>query len=639
MSWYLSDGISSADCITAFQPIGAASATAALVNLNNPGTHNATVSVAPGWTTSGWSFNGSNQYVDTSVVPAANMTVIVRCDAFSGTATLVGHYLAAAARLEISGDGGSSYYCNAGSVQVGPLTVTGVYAVSGTQGYRNGAADGAATGTAFSGTATQTLLIGARRREDTSGIDSYGDQTIQAVAIYSRILSAAEVQAVSTAMAALSTNATPPTLTAAAVPATNGAQVALTFSTSVTGLAVADYAVIANGLPVAVTGIAGSGATWTLALGQRWIRAGQTVTLSYTGTATVDGGSNALAQFSGAAVTNNSPVSLGVAKHVGSKVGAFISFSLASFLNRQWGGGGPYNTNLFAPTNLSIDQWLDAAALVGARYAVLTVKNVDGFTLWPTQTATAAYSIASSAWYAANGQPNLAQQFVTKCHARGMRAGAYFPMFDARFESLNPTYTAADLIAFVQAQLRELLPYGFDVLWTDTWCFTGADAEAGSAASGTVDFNIGYGVIPYAPMAAFIKGLSPNIIIVENNHQQALGNTDVVEFEVGTDGMPPAGNLLPAEATDTLAANGYYFWDQNITAAGYKNPATIRASMLAANAARSAYLINIAPDTTGRVPAAQLAALAAIGAADVLPDGLPTLRPTGINGSAILGMI
>ena len=255
MSWYLSDGISSADCIAAFQPIGAASASAALVNLNNPGTHNATASVAPGWTTSGWSFNGSNQYVDTSVVPAANMTVIVRCDAFSGTATLVGHYLAAAARLEISGDGGSSYYCNAGSVQVGPLTVTGVYAVSGTQGYRNGAADGAATGTAFSGTATQTLLIGARRREDTSGIDSYGNQTIQAVAIYSRILTATEVQAVSTAMAALTAGGTPPTILSATVPAAHGANVTLLFSESVTGVAASDYVLTSNGLPVGISSV------------------------------------------------------------------------------------------------------------------------------------------------------------------------------------------------------------------------------------------------------------------------------------------------------------------------------------------------------------------------------------------------
>ena len=126
---------------------------------------------------------------------------------------------------------------------------------------------------------------------------------------------------------------------------------------------------------------------------------------------------------------------------------------------------------------------------------------------------------------------------------------------------------------------------------------------------------------------------------MENNHQKALGNTDVVSWEYGTDGFPPTTNLPPAETTDTVFANGYYFWDTDIPAAGYKTAAYIQGVLATANASRAVYLLNIAPDTTGAIPATQLALLAAIGAPNPQNNAQAFLQPAGINGSAILGTI
>ena len=55
-SWWLAGGISASDCIAAYQPKGAASYAASLININNPGTRNLTnTGIDPSWdATNGW---------------------------------------------------------------------------------------------------------------------------------------------------------------------------------------------------------------------------------------------------------------------------------------------------------------------------------------------------------------------------------------------------------------------------------------------------------------------------------------------------------------------------------------------------------------------------------------------------------
>ena len=57
--WYLAGGVSAANCVAAYQPIGAADYAASKVNLANPGTYNATDGAEyPTWDdTNGWKFD------------------------------------------------------------------------------------------------------------------------------------------------------------------------------------------------------------------------------------------------------------------------------------------------------------------------------------------------------------------------------------------------------------------------------------------------------------------------------------------------------------------------------------------------------------------------------------------------------
>lgn len=80
--WYLAGGVSPANCIAAYQPKGAASYAASLVNLANPGTYDCTEGVAPTWDIAGWSFDGTDDYLitgfGTSALETTQLTWAIR---------------------------------------------------------------------------------------------------------------------------------------------------------------------------------------------------------------------------------------------------------------------------------------------------------------------------------------------------------------------------------------------------------------------------------------------------------------------------------------------------------------------------------------------------------------------------------
>ena len=77
-AWYLRGGIARANCVAAYAAKAAASLAASYVNLANPGTYNLTTTSAPSWANAtGWSFNGTANYLNTGIVPnSKNWTYI-----------------------------------------------------------------------------------------------------------------------------------------------------------------------------------------------------------------------------------------------------------------------------------------------------------------------------------------------------------------------------------------------------------------------------------------------------------------------------------------------------------------------------------------------------------------------------------
>ncbi len=135
----------------------------------------------------------------------------------------------------------------------------------------------------------------------------------------------------------------------------------------------------------------------------------------------------------------------------------------------------------FDPSDYDPDRWIAAAADAGMKYAVITTKHHDGYTLWPS-----GYGDVGTHRYL--GGRDLLRPFVDACRRHGLKVGFYFSPRDWSYpgfpQSMNyrepftfpPGWTdERNRAAFDQfhryttGQLSELLTrYGdIDVLWFD----------------------------------------------------------------------------------------------------------------------------------------------------------------------------
>ncbi|MBV6343492.1 hypothetical protein [Candidatus Magnetobacterium casense] len=202
VSWWLSGGIAAANCLAAYAAKGAASLAASYVNLANPGTYNLA------YTGSGLTWDAVNGWIDATgnaVLTATGLTVTnnqtwsVLCK-FTNLAAVAncclcsnGNTLQFAVRPIRSGTDRRYVSGDQSSILVGQKT-TGVMGIAGRQPYYNGAADGALITAGVGTNGTYLALHGSA-----AGLFGY----YQANALYNITLSAAQMLAVSTAMAAL----------------------------------------------------------------------------------------------------------------------------------------------------------------------------------------------------------------------------------------------------------------------------------------------------------------------------------------------------------------------------------------------------------------------------------------------------
>ena len=77
--------------------------------------------------------------------------------------------------------------------------------------------------------------------------------------------------------------------------------------------------------------------------------------------------------------------------------------------------------DLYQPHNLDTDQWMEAAAAIGAKYAVFVAKHGSGFLQW--QSDLYPYGVRQSSWR--GGKGDVVANFVGSCHKYGIKPGLY----------------------------------------------------------------------------------------------------------------------------------------------------------------------------------------------------------------------
>jgi hypothetical protein len=207
--WWLSGGISAANCLAAYQPKGAASLAASYVNLANSGTYDLTTANAPTWAeATGWTFNGTSAHLltgITSTLTAGTGSILCRfADADTNNAVILGarnsagtdtrYYLIPWYAVDDAAYGLATLQAR------GSRVTTGTMAIAGLTPYLDGSPNGAnLSGTPFAMGAG--LAIGAL---NTAGsLSNYCAAKVYAVAVYAVTITADQVAAVTTAAGAL----------------------------------------------------------------------------------------------------------------------------------------------------------------------------------------------------------------------------------------------------------------------------------------------------------------------------------------------------------------------------------------------------------------------------------------------------
>lgn len=276
------------------------------------------------------------------------------------------------------------------------------------------------------------------------------------------------------------------------------------------------------------------------------------------------------------------------------EMGAIIHFGTNTFLNREW-GDGTSPPSVFNPQHVDTDQWIEAAKSAGIRYVVLVAKHHDGFALYPT--AQTDYSVKSSPWL--GGKGDLVRMVSDSARSHGLGFGVYLSPWDRH----DPRYKdPAAYDKYYLSMLEELASHYGEL--TEFWL------DGAGSAGRTYDFDtIIDNLRTYQPNALVFADVG---LFKYADIRWVGTESGKVDFE-NWNVVDRAGYLRwrPVEA-DTPLHTDHWFWHPN-------DEATLKSvdelvKEYDQTVGRGAQLmLGLAPDNTGRLPAADAARLKEFG--------------------------
>jgi alpha-L-fucosidase len=248
---------------------------------------------------------------------------------------------------------------------------------------------------------------------------------------------------------------------------------------------------------------------------------------------------------------------------------------------------------LFKPAEGFADAWAELAQDAGMRYAVMTAKHHEGFTLF---TSKQPYSLANDVTGGTNISPagrDVAREFADAMRARGLRAGFYYSLLDWQHPDAYPMALpgypksghARDpsiYIAYVRAHVSELLrDYGsLSTIWFD-YSDQKHQGEAWGAAN----------------LLSDMRSLQPGVLVnnrLYNGLENKRGDYGTPEKYVPPTGLPG----MDWEVNHTLNESyGYSQHDDH-----WKDTKSVVRLLCDIVSKGGNLLLNIGPDANGRVP-------------------------------------
>lgn len=282
------------------------------------------------------------------------------------------------------------------------------------------------------------------------------------------------------------------------------------------------------------------------------------------------------------------------------------------------------------PSHLDTDSWLAAASSFGARYSVLVVDHMTGFTLWPTTLHN--FSVASTQWR--GGRGDVVQDFMASSLKYDIAPGLFYSTHYNWYLGVNeysvgwprlyggPSLSQAQYEDVVLAQLQELAGYtqpGWQEVWFDGGVNTVLTPRVGPAVRSMFPTAVCHSCFNFTQAGGPGSGGQGN-----GYGLRWMGNEEGVMplpswgATVG-DGSGPFGGYatgpvyLPPSC-DTVLSEHYWFWQPE--SEGYLRSTCDLVNVYLTSVGRAANLIlNMAPNTTGGLAPADVSAYASFGSA------------------------
>jgi alpha-L-fucosidase len=283
--------------------------------------------------------------------------------------------------------------------------------------------------------------------------------------------------------------------------------------------------------------------------------------------------------------------------------GVSFHFSMNTFTGNDYETGAvPAAT--YNPTNLDVRQWIRVARDLGARYAVLTAKHMSGFCLWDSKDYD--YDVASSP-----DKTDVVAEFVQACKEYGLKHGFYYCILDphneGRFDWDIPVKEG--YYGLIKQQLTELhsnYPNTFYQLLDITWKVSDGqrwelyELIKKYSPHGIVVMNQAYyqsrrnlGRICEA------KSWPTDVINGEDTMPPSEGHDSRVDFQGKTYYMPMEAWIPTGPPYKPMPPMNSWFWRPGFITQSASKIAGVYADC---RKRRSNLLLNLSPDTSGRLP-------------------------------------
>ena len=280
------------------------------------------------------------------------------------------------------------------------------------------------------------------------------------------------------------------------------------------------------------------------------------------------------------------------------ELGMFVHFAPNTWQEKE------YDDLSLAPdavmSTIDPTQWADTAVALGARYVVLVAKHVGGFCLWQTESTD--YGIRGSPWR--DGHGDVMAELASACASRDLKLGVYLsPRDDKHGAGLSGRCATpeaqAEYDALYRRQLTELLTrYGpITELWLD-----------GSSVVPTGDL-----LAQHAPDAMVFQGPQATIrwVGTEDGFAPYPCWNAVAAQDAGSGvatalhGDPEGDVWMPVEVDVSIRRPNWFWSTTNET---NLLPLDDLIEIYYRSVGRGAQLLlNMPPDRTGRIPAADAA--------------------------------